>query len=121
MGHTPRDQQAQDMKRHTTTRVDGPGTYVGFWPIIDPTVPTMDLVTEARNELPGCAARAGARITGPPSWRIAQGSAIPGAGAYETVLAVSAAAESIPRLADYLARVNAQAMALRADETRVSA
>jgi hypothetical protein len=48
------------------------------WPIVDPTVPAAQIAAEVREDLPGIAAACGARVTGQPTLRVADGSHVPG-------------------------------------------
>ncbi len=55
-------------------------TFRAFWPIVDDTVPPIDLIREAALELPRLTAQAHAVINGPGRWAIAPSCKVPGSG-----------------------------------------
>lgn len=76
------------------TDVDQPGPLILFralWPVTDPTVPAVDLLTEATDDLPALARRHGARSIvhhGAPV--LHEGRSVPGSGGAAHVITIDA-------------------------------
>jgi hypothetical protein len=69
-----------------------------IWPVTDDTIPTADLIAEARADLPAVARRHGLVITGDTAHcavRIAKGRGVPGSGGARRVLIAEVPAETI--------------------------
>lgn len=63
-----------------------------IWPVLDWTMPPLDLLTEAAADLETLARRAHADLSGRPRWSIQPGAQVPGSGGAMFVVVVDVAA-----------------------------
>jgi len=73
------------------------GIFRAIWPVLDPTVPLLELFSDAADELPEIARRAHVQLAGRPRWSLQPGWQVAGSGGALFVVVVDIAARTQPK------------------------